>query len=333
MRSLLERGLVDELRLLVHPLVVGQGAKLFPDGSPPVSLELADSKTFSTGVLDLTYRPVAAHERPPDRALAGRHADRVRRRRRRAGGDPRRRRVQLPPLQELAAARRAARAAVHRRQLRPARARRQRRRAGVRGRARDRGPRARSSRRRAEPRTCSACRPAACSPCGRPRRASRFERAVVYQPPFSVDASGHLPPADFEQRLDELVASGDRGATVGYFMREGMGAPRALVGALRLARPIWRNLEAVVAHAPVRLRGDERHRPRNAARARAVGVDRDADARRRRRQEPGVASQRGGRARAAACRTRRAARFAGQSHNLSMKVLAPVLEDYLLDRR
>ena len=59
-RSLLERGLVDELRLLVHPLVVGRGAKLFPDDSPPVSLELAESRTFSTGVLDLTYRPVVA---------------------------------------------------------------------------------------------------------------------------------------------------------------------------------------------------------------------------------------------------------------------------------
>ena len=59
-RSLLERGLLDELRLLVHPLVVGQGAKLFPDGSPPVSLELAASQTFSTGVLDLTYRPAPA---------------------------------------------------------------------------------------------------------------------------------------------------------------------------------------------------------------------------------------------------------------------------------
>lgn len=59
-RSLLERGLVDELRLLVHPLVVGSGAKLFPDGAPPVELELAESKTFSSGVLDLTYRPVAA---------------------------------------------------------------------------------------------------------------------------------------------------------------------------------------------------------------------------------------------------------------------------------
>ena len=59
-RSLLERGVLDELRLLVHPLVVGQGAKLFPDGSPPVSLELVASQAFSTGVLDLTYRPAAA---------------------------------------------------------------------------------------------------------------------------------------------------------------------------------------------------------------------------------------------------------------------------------
>ena len=58
-RSLLERGLLDELRLLVHPLVVAQGAKLFPDGSPPVNLELVDSRPFATGVLDLTYRPVA----------------------------------------------------------------------------------------------------------------------------------------------------------------------------------------------------------------------------------------------------------------------------------
>ena len=58
-RSLLEQGLLDELRLLVHPLVVGQGAKLFPDGSLPVKLELADSKTFSTGVLDLTFVPAA----------------------------------------------------------------------------------------------------------------------------------------------------------------------------------------------------------------------------------------------------------------------------------
>jgi dihydrofolate reductase len=58
-RSLLEKGLVDELRLLVHPVVVGSGAKLFEDGTAPVSLELVDSRTFQTGVLDLSYRPVA----------------------------------------------------------------------------------------------------------------------------------------------------------------------------------------------------------------------------------------------------------------------------------
>ena len=60
LRSLLGLGLVDELRLLVHPLVVGSGAKLFEEGTGQVPLELVDSRTFQTGVLDLTYRPVAA---------------------------------------------------------------------------------------------------------------------------------------------------------------------------------------------------------------------------------------------------------------------------------
>jgi dihydrofolate reductase len=59
-RSLLERGLVDELRLLVHPIVVGAGAKLFEDAIAPVSLELTGSRAFATGVVDLTYRPAAA---------------------------------------------------------------------------------------------------------------------------------------------------------------------------------------------------------------------------------------------------------------------------------
>jgi dihydrofolate reductase len=59
-RALLAHGLVDELRLLVHPVVVGSGARLFENGIGQVPLELADSRTFSTGVVDLTYRPAAA---------------------------------------------------------------------------------------------------------------------------------------------------------------------------------------------------------------------------------------------------------------------------------
>lgn len=58
-RWMLEQGLVDELHLLVHPLVVGQGKKLFADGAK-VQLTLASSTTFSTGVVHLVYAPAAA---------------------------------------------------------------------------------------------------------------------------------------------------------------------------------------------------------------------------------------------------------------------------------
>ena len=56
-RALLQAGLLDELRLLVHPLVVGTGMRLFPEGTPPTPLALTRSTTFTGGVLDLTYRP------------------------------------------------------------------------------------------------------------------------------------------------------------------------------------------------------------------------------------------------------------------------------------
>jgi dihydrofolate reductase len=54
---LLANDLLDELRLMVHPIVVGSGKRLFKDGSDQKPLKLVDSKTFSTGVVDLTYQP------------------------------------------------------------------------------------------------------------------------------------------------------------------------------------------------------------------------------------------------------------------------------------
>jgi dihydrofolate reductase len=53
-RWLLEQHLVDELHLLVHPIVVGHGKKLFADGAT-VPLKLVSSTTFDTGVLHLVY--------------------------------------------------------------------------------------------------------------------------------------------------------------------------------------------------------------------------------------------------------------------------------------
>ena len=58
-RSLLAAGLVDELQLLVHPIVVGRGKHLFEE-EEGIGLELAGSETFGTGVLNLTYKPAAS---------------------------------------------------------------------------------------------------------------------------------------------------------------------------------------------------------------------------------------------------------------------------------
>ncbi|MGH3085778.1 MAG: dihydrofolate reductase family protein [Rubrobacteraceae bacterium] len=56
-RSLLQNDLLDELTLMVHPVVVGSGERLFEDGEDRKALELVDSKTFATGVVYLAYRP------------------------------------------------------------------------------------------------------------------------------------------------------------------------------------------------------------------------------------------------------------------------------------
>ena len=60
-RSLLREGLVDELRLMIHPVVVAQGARLFENGDQQ-ALALADSQTFDTGVVYATYRPAVRDE-------------------------------------------------------------------------------------------------------------------------------------------------------------------------------------------------------------------------------------------------------------------------------
>jgi dihydrofolate reductase len=58
MHSLLEHDLVDEYRLLVHPIVLGKGRSFFEDGAGRVDLDLVDTAVISNGVAVLTYQPV-----------------------------------------------------------------------------------------------------------------------------------------------------------------------------------------------------------------------------------------------------------------------------------
>jgi dihydrofolate reductase len=56
-QTLVEHDLVDEYALMIHPLVVGGGKRLFRDGNRKVSLRLVESTTMSTGVLIASYVP------------------------------------------------------------------------------------------------------------------------------------------------------------------------------------------------------------------------------------------------------------------------------------
>ena len=59
-RQLLAVGLLDELHLLVHPIAVRKGMRLFDEGESTIPLTLISSETFKTGVLNLVYGPAAS---------------------------------------------------------------------------------------------------------------------------------------------------------------------------------------------------------------------------------------------------------------------------------
>ena len=62
-QSLMRDDLVDKYVLLIHPLVLGCGRRLFTDGGAPASLCLLDSKTTSTGVVIASYEPADRNAR------------------------------------------------------------------------------------------------------------------------------------------------------------------------------------------------------------------------------------------------------------------------------
>jgi dihydrofolate reductase len=57
--SLLKEGLIDELRLMIFPVILGSGARVFPETPEKTPLELVDLRTFEYGVVVQTYRPAS----------------------------------------------------------------------------------------------------------------------------------------------------------------------------------------------------------------------------------------------------------------------------------
>lgn len=76
-----------------------------------------------------------------------------------------------------------------------------------------------------------------------------INRVLAYEPPY-VDDAGQRAGAAHEDQLKRLLASGNRGGAVTYFMKDMVGAPAPMVFMLRLMPWIWRKLEAVAHTLP-----------------------------------------------------------------------------------
>ena len=76
-----------------------------------------------------------------------------------------------------------------------------------------------------------------------------IDKVVAYEPPY-VDNAGNRGGAAYAGQLTRLLADGDRGGAVKYFMRDMVGVPAFFVFVMRLMPWIWRKLEAVAHTLP-----------------------------------------------------------------------------------
>ena len=57
LQTLLKHDLIDQMHLWIHPLTIGNGKKLFAEGTKPENFKLVDSKIGTTGIIFATYEP------------------------------------------------------------------------------------------------------------------------------------------------------------------------------------------------------------------------------------------------------------------------------------
>jgi pimeloyl-ACP methyl ester carboxylesterase len=153
------------------------------------------------------------------------------------------------------------------------------------------------------------------------------ERVSVYEVPFMVTPKAKRPTRDYGERLDDLVAAGDRSGAVRHFMRNAIGIPAPFVALMRLM-PMWKGIKATALTLPYDWAALGKHTmygaPLNAEEWAAAEIPTLVAYG---AKSPAVL-QDGSRALAEVLPNAELRELKGVSHNLKMNVLAPVLAEF-----
>jgi pimeloyl-ACP methyl ester carboxylesterase len=151
----------------------------------------------------------------------------------------------------------------------------------------------------------------------------RVDNVVAYEPPYVHD-NGQGGGVDHEAQLERLLAEGQRGGAVKYFMKDMVGAPAAMVWLMRLMPWIWRKLEAVAHTLPYDAAVMTGFR---VPRARLASIRIPALTLNGSKTDPRL--QRAARAVADAIPGGHYRTLAGQTHNVNPGVLAPAVVEFI----
>jgi pimeloyl-ACP methyl ester carboxylesterase len=148
-----------------------------------------------------------------------------------------------------------------------------------------------------------------------------IRKLVMYEPPFTVEDTGHPPPSDYEAQLDRLLAAGRRGDAVKYFLKM-VGVPAVVVVLMRFL-PVWAKLKAVAHTLPYddAVMGDSSVPTRRAASVRMPTLVISGE-----KSPPSLRHAAQRLASVLPNATHRT--LEGQTHDVSAKALAPVLHEF-----
>lgn len=151
-----------------------------------------------------------------------------------------------------------------------------------------------------------------------------ISKLALYEPPFMIDKNGHHVPVNYHQQLSSYIEQDRRGDAIKYFMRDGIGVPSIFVFMMQLM-PVWSKLKAVAHTLPydAAVMGDFSLPVKQAAAIKIPTL-----------VAGGEKSQRW-----LHTATRQLAKeldqyefkmLKGQNHNVSVKVLAPLLMEFFM---